>query len=94
MSDCWLIDLNFNRPVNTEGLNGHPWFLSWWYALLGDKEKSLYWLEKNMSAPNNWQIYFDLIATNPDFDLLRDDPRFISIIDRRGLTPYHKRKAK
>jgi hypothetical protein len=37
---------------------------------------------------------FDLIATNPDFDLLRNDPRFLSILDRRGLTPYNRRKAR
>jgi TolB-like protein/AraC-like DNA-binding protein len=90
----WLIDLNLNRPIKTEGLNGHPYFLSWWYALLGEKEKSLYWLEKNMSEPKKWEAYFDLIATNPDFDLLRNDPRFLSIIDRRGLTPYNRRKAR
>jgi TolB-like protein len=89
---CWLIDLN--QPINAEGLNGHPYFLSWWYALLGEKERSLYWLEKNMSAPNKFEIYFDLIATNPDFDLLRNDPHFLSIIDRRGLTPYNRRKAR
>jgi TolB-like protein/AraC-like DNA-binding protein len=90
----WLIDFNLNHPINTEGLNGHPYFLGWWYALIGDKEKSLYWLEKNMSEKNKWIVYFDLIATNPDFDILRNDPRFLSIIDRQGLTPYHRRKAK
>jgi tetratricopeptide (TPR) repeat protein len=90
----WLIEFNLNHPINTEGLNGHPYFLGWWYALIGDKEKSLYWLEKNMSEKNKWIVYFDLIATNPDFDILRNDPRFLSIIDRQGLTPYHKRKAK
>lgn len=90
----WLIDLNLNHPIQTEGLNGHPYFLGWWYALLGNKEKSLYWLKRNMSEPNKWVIYFDLIATNPDFDLLRHDPRFLSIVDRRGLTPYNKRKSR
>jgi len=90
----WLIDLNLNHPIQTEGLNGHPYFLGWWYALLGDKEKSLYWLERNMSEENQWLIYFTLIATNPDFDLLRDDHRFLSIIDRIGLTPYNRRKSR
>lgn len=88
----WLVDLNLNHPIQTEGLNGHPYFLGWWYALLGDKEKSLYWLERNMSEQNKWMIYFTLIATNPDFDILRNDPRFLSIIDRLGLTPYNRRK--
>lgn len=90
----WLIDLNLHHPINKEGLNGHPFFLSWWYARLGEKEKSIYWLEKNMTASWNWQIYFDLIATNPDFDLLRNDPRFLSIIGQWGLTAYNRRKVR
>jgi hypothetical protein len=38
--------------------------------------------------------YFNLIANNPDFDILRDDPRFLAIIEKAGLAPYHTRKAR
>lgn len=85
----WLIDANLNNPVPAEGLSGHPFFMAWWYAIIGDIEMSVYWLEKNMEAKNKAYKYFNLIATNPDFDLLRDDPRFLAIVDKLGLTPYH-----
>ena len=90
----WLVDANLNNPVPSEGLSGHPFFLAWWYAIIGDSEMSIYWLEKNMEAKNKLYIYFNLIATNPDFDLLRKDPRFLAIVDQIGLTPYHNRKTR
>ncbi|NMC38933.1 MAG: hypothetical protein GYA41_11485 [Bacteroidales bacterium] len=34
----WLIDLNINRPVGMEGMNGHSFYFAWWYAILGRKE--------------------------------------------------------
>jgi TolB-like protein/Tfp pilus assembly protein PilF len=37
----WLIDTNLNNPVPSEGLNGHPFFLAWWYAIIGDSEMSM-----------------------------------------------------
>jgi len=91
---AWLIDININKPVPAEGLSGHPFFIAWWYAITGDRENSIYWLERNMEAKRKVYEYFNLIATNPDFDILRDDPRFLAIIDKIGLTPYNKRPAK
>lgn len=90
----WLIDLNINKPVPGAGLSGHPYFIAWWYAIMGDKENSIYWLERNMEAKQKASWYFDQIAQNPDFDILRNDPRFLVIIEKSGLTPYHTRKAK
>jgi TolB-like protein/AraC-like DNA-binding protein/Tfp pilus assembly protein PilF len=90
----WLIDININKPVPAAGLSGHPFFIAWWYAIIGNRENSIYWLERNMEAKRKMYEYFNLIATNPDFDILRDDPRFLAIIDQIGLTPYHKRKAR
>ena len=34
-------------------------------------------------------LYFDLITTNPDFDFLRKDSRFIKILDEFGLSSYN-----
>ncbi|MBG0859603.1 MAG: helix-turn-helix domain-containing protein [Bacteroidales bacterium] len=90
----WLIDININNPVPAEGLSGHPFFIAWWYAITGDRENSVYWLERNMEAKRKVYEYFNLIATNPDFDILRGDPRFLAIIDQIGLTPYNNRPAK
>ncbi len=90
----WLIDLNINRPVGLEGMNGHPFYLAWWYAILGRKEQSIYWLEKVNKSQYIPYHYFDLITTNPDFDFLRDDPRFIKILEEYGLKPYNGVNAK
>ena len=90
----WLIEININKPVPAEGLSGHPFFIAWWYAIIGDRENSVYWLERNMEAKRKVYEYFNLIATNPDFDILRGDTRFLEIIDQIGLTPYNNRPAK
>lgn len=90
----WLIEININRPLPAAGLSGHPFFIAWWYAILGNKEKSVYWLEMNMSAKTRLYEYFNLIATNPDFDILRDNARFLKIIDDIGLKEYNTRRAR
>ena len=90
----WLINLNLNNPIPLEGLNGHPFYIAWWYAIIGNREKSVYWLEKTIEAKMIPYHYFDLITNNPDFDILRDDPRFLAVIDKAGLTPYNKRRAR
>ncbi|MBN2665558.1 MAG: helix-turn-helix domain-containing protein [Bacteroidales bacterium] len=90
----WLIELNKNHPIPAEGLSGNPFYISWWYAIIGNTEESIYWLERTVEAEKKPMHYFNLIANNPDFDILRDDPRFLAVIEKAGLTPYHKRKAK
>jgi TolB-like protein/AraC-like DNA-binding protein len=90
----WLIELNKNNPIPIEGLNGHPFYISWWYAITGNREKSIYWLERTVEEQFIPRHYFNLIASNSDFDILRDDPRFLAVIEKAGLTPYHKRKAR
>ncbi len=91
---AWLVDINTHRPIPVEGMDGHPFFCAWWNAILGNKEESIYWLTKNMESEKRMYVYLNLIATNPDFDILRDDPHFIVIIDKLGLTRYNTRKPK
>ncbi len=90
----WMIQINKNTPIQVQGLNGHPFYIAWWYAILENREESVYWLQKNMEYQWRLYVYFNLIATNPDFDILRDDPRFLKIVDEIGLTPYHHRQAR
>jgi len=90
----WLIDINMNRPLPMAGMSGHPFFIAWWNAILGNREQSLFWLERNMESRSRLYEYFNLIATNPDFDILRKEPRFLVIIEKIGLKPYHTRKAR
>jgi TolB-like protein/AraC-like DNA-binding protein len=86
----WLIEVNNNRPIPVEGMDGHPFYSAWWNAILGNKSEAIYWLEQSLEYPRPLGHYTNLIATNPDFDLLRDDPRFLEVIEKKGLTPYHK----
>jgi TolB-like protein/AraC-like DNA-binding protein/Tfp pilus assembly protein PilF len=90
----WLIKININKPVPIEGMDGYPFFIAWWNAILGNKEESINWLMRNTETNKSYSTYLILIATNPDFDLLHDDPRFQTIIEKIGLAPYNTRKAK
>lgn len=90
----WMIETNVSKPIPVSGLSGHPFFISWWYAILGDRENSIYWLERNMEQKSKRHAYFNLIVSNPDFDIVRGDPRFKAIVDKIGLTPYNNRPAR
>jgi tetratricopeptide (TPR) repeat protein len=87
----WLIDININRPIPVDGLTGHPFFVAWWYSILGNREEAVRWFEKTVEMPKIPTHYFNLIATNPDFDILRGDPRFVEVIEKAGLTAYNNR---
>ncbi|MBW6499013.1 MAG: helix-turn-helix domain-containing protein [Bacteroidales bacterium] len=90
----WLIDVNQTRPLPGQGLSGHPYFIGWWYAFLGDADQTIFWFQKNMEQQNRVGHYFNLIATNPDFDFIRNDPRFLALIEENGLAPYHYRASR
>lgn len=90
----WITEINTNKPIPVVGLSGDKFFTSWWYAIMGNREKSIYWLERNMESQIRNYTFFNLIATNPDFDILRSDPRFLKIISEIGLTSYNTRKAR
>jgi len=89
----WLIKVNNTKPIPVEGMDGHPFYSAWWNAILGNKDDAIYWLEQSLEYPRPLGHYSNLIATNPDFDLLRNDPRFLQVIEKMGLAPYHNRKA-
>jgi TolB-like protein/AraC-like DNA-binding protein len=84
----WIINIRTENPRFVNGL-GLPYFVAWLNAILGDKEQCLYWLNKKPFA-----YMSHLIVSNPDFDFLRSDPRFLKIIEDHKLTTYHTRQAK
>jgi len=90
----WMIDMNKNNPIQVEGLNGHPFFIAWWNAILGNEDEAVYWLEKVTDEKRIPYHYFNLIATNPDFRILHENPRFLKIVNEIGLTPYFHPKRK
>jgi TolB-like protein/Tfp pilus assembly protein PilF len=90
----WLIDANKNNPIPVEGMNGHPFYIAWWNAILGNEDETVFWLEKVLDEKMIPYHYFNLICTNPDFYFLHNNPRFIKIVDDIGLTPYFHPKKK
>jgi tetratricopeptide (TPR) repeat protein len=56
-----------------------PDMIASFYARSGDKEKSLKWL-KILSADNNGCVLD--VKDNPDFDFLREEPRFQALLKR------------
>ncbi len=86
-----LIDINKNNPIKVEGMNGHPFFIAWWNAIIGNDDEAIYYLEQTVAAERKPYHYFNLICTNPDFKRLYNNPRFINVVDQIGLTPYFKK---
>ncbi len=83
-----MIDINNNRPIPVEGLNGSPFYTAWWYAVLGNREEALSWLEKSLNSKYIPFHYLNLILFHPDFEFLHDEPRFRAVADSLNLCPY------
>lgn len=84
----WMIEINKNHPIWVEGLNGDYFFLAWWYAILNDADKAIYWLEQNLTYKRPNYHYFNLIIYHPDFEFLHNDPRFYEVVKKLGLQDY------
>jgi Tfp pilus assembly protein PilF len=52
------------------------------YARLGEKAEALAWLEKGFQQRDSTMMY---LKTDPSFDGLRDEPRFVELVRRVGL---------
>jgi len=57
------------------------------YVKLGEKEKALYWLERAYENHTRDLIYLNV---EPQYDPLREDPRFQEIVRRIGLPPVNR----
>jgi hypothetical protein len=53
------------------------------YAALGEKDKAIRWLEKSVEQHEGEVVW---LATQPDYESLRDEPRFVSLLKRVNLT--------
>jgi len=60
-----------------------PLDFAYTYALLGEKEHAIEWLEKAYEARDPW-LY---VKAEPKLDSLRSDPRFKGLLRRLGLPP-------
>lgn len=52
------------------------------YAALGERDEALRWLERAHESHVWWMIF---VNTSPDFDPVREDPRFQELVKRMGL---------
>lgn len=59
-------------------------FMARIYAALGDKDQAIFWLEKSIPLRNPGLRW---LKVPPEFDKIRDDPRFQDLLRRVGLMP-------
>jgi len=58
----------------------HPYAFALTYLALGDKNRTLDWLEQGVRDPG--ATYLQFIKTDPFFDSLRGDPRFEAVVQK------------
>ncbi len=79
--DNWLNDyrIKYDDKGSWQGIVRY-------YNKIGEKEKTLEWLEKafKWKTPNLPEVF-----TRASLDNLRNEPRFKALIDSMGLTPYY-----
>jgi tetratricopeptide (TPR) repeat protein len=62
----------------------NPYLLAVIYLGLGDKDQAFVWLDKAFQDRSSFLIW---LKVEPQFDSLRDDPRFQDLLRRVGLMP-------
>jgi tetratricopeptide (TPR) repeat protein len=77
------IDRAFRKVID-EAKTGarRPYDVTSFAALKGDGATSLEWLEKSYQHHDYWLLF---INVDPEFDLVRSDPRFQAIVHRLGV---------
>ena len=87
----WLIELQLNNPAGNL-------YTARWYAMLGKKEEALNSLDKALKARlsgipeiNIFPDEIPRICNSPDFDNIRSEPGFKSILKKMRLSEYSDR---
>jgi len=60
----------------------NAWGVAEIYAALGEKDEAFRWLEKGYEYRHNWIPW---IGWNPNYEPLRDDPRFGDLLRRMNF---------
>ena len=72
------------KKLTTEGEYAYvsPYLLASYYTGVGESETALDWLEKAYDERSANLIF---LAVDPLFDGLRDEPKFVALLDRVGI---------
>ncbi len=65
---------------NPSGTNPHN--MAYLSTYLGDKERAVYWLERSLGERHPWTTW---AAAAPEFETLRDEPRYRELLSKIGL---------
>jgi serine/threonine-protein kinase len=79
------------KLANPEDVKKIYWegYLSDIYAIAGEKEEALAYLEHYLETNSNGDRLVRLI-NNPDYIILRSEPRFKAVLNKLGLMEYYK----
>jgi len=74
--------LNVLAELGEEYQQRNAWGVAEIYAALGEKDEALRWLEAAYEYRHNWIPW---MGRNPNYEPLRDDPRFGDLLRRMNL---------
>ncbi len=72
----WSVQIDHLQQYARDGFSVLPWHFARAYAYLGDHDRALEWLSKPNSGGS--------LLYNPDWDSLRSDPRFQTLLAQRN----------
>ena len=73
-----------NAAASREERSGTSFGIAGMYAFAGDKNLALRWLEKAYQDGDSTMVY---LKVDPSFDVLRDDPRFQTLLRKMNFPP-------
>jgi eukaryotic-like serine/threonine-protein kinase len=73
-----------NAAARREERSGTSFDIARMYAFAGDKDLALRWLEKAYQDGDSTMVY---LKVDPSFDVLRDDPRFQTLLRKMNFPP-------
>jgi len=80
------------KLMATQSQAGSPdYFITLYYSGIGDKEMAFYWLDK---AYQDHNVELINLKIQPQFDSLRDDPRYRDLYEKVGFKAYDEYVAR
>ena len=74
------LTVEWEKRIGPQSINDHD--MATLFAFLGDKQKTLGWLEKSVAKHHPWATW---INSEPEFDFVRDEARFIALMKKMNF---------